>query len=769
MKRIMAACLLACVALQAGAEGADFHVSPSGNDGWSGKLAQPNKSATDGPFRTLSKAAEVLRAGDTCHVGAGTYRQTLRPVRSGQKGRPITFRASAGQKPIISGADLLTDWKPDKGKIYKSPMAWDLADQNQVFVDGKMVTEARWPNSDDALLKPKRAVVQSGTASTITDPRLPGDDDFWKGAMLWCGGGSRWICWAAKVTGYDSKRKTLTFAGPQAHPWYRPRKGNPYVLMGIRAALDAEGQWWYDRDSSRMHLWAPDGQAPTTLTVEAKRRIHAIDLSGRSHIQIIGLHFRAGGILTDEKTSDVLLKNLRGEYIGHSYVRDISAEASVLIVGRNIEINSCEFSRSSGSIVRIEGSDNKLINCLIYEGNYGAKWKGAVSFAGRRHLISHNTIRDSGRDLVTIHGLMESIIEFNDLSNAGWLTQDLGMIYGHNTDFMNTVIRYNRVHDNLAKGHTAGIYFDHLSHNVIVHHNVIWNVPGNPIQINNPSYFNLVYNNTCWRTRNFTTFDHSHRNDLFGTRLHNNIFNAQIRLPDHVAKDHNLIQKDPPLAAPSSARFTLKPGSGAIDAGVVLRGITGKHEGKAPDLGAYEHGREEWKTGHDFENPPKPVWRMGEVAFMNGIRNACFEPKTLESWTKTGSGTAELTKGNGWGNGFGKGKVEKTGTSARELRLSGGRCGVEQTVAGLHPNTRYTLSGWLRASDGKETAGIGVRNYGGKELVATSRSKEWTRKTVEFTTGKTNTTATVFLGKMSDGPGFVFCDNTGLPRIPPTD
>ncbi len=94
---------------------------------------------------------------------------------------------------------------------------------------------------------------------------------------------------------------------------------------------------------------------------------------------------------------------------------------------------------------------------------------------------------------------------------------------------------------------------------------------------------------------------------------------------------------------------------------------------------------------------------------------------------------------------------------------------MEQTVAGLRPNTKYTLSGWLRVSDGKETAGIGVRNYGGKELVATSRSKEWTRKTVEFTTGKANTTATVFLVKMSDGPGFVFCDNTGLPKIPPAD
>ena len=35
---------------------ADFYVSPSGNDNWSGTLANPNQSLTDGPFATIDRA-----------------------------------------------------------------------------------------------------------------------------------------------------------------------------------------------------------------------------------------------------------------------------------------------------------------------------------------------------------------------------------------------------------------------------------------------------------------------------------------------------------------------------------------------------------------------------------------------------------------------------------------------------------------------------------------------------------------------------------------
>src|SRR5579863_9502979 len=39
----------------------DFIVAPSGDDAWSGTLASPNHSKTDGPFATLDHAREAVR------------------------------------------------------------------------------------------------------------------------------------------------------------------------------------------------------------------------------------------------------------------------------------------------------------------------------------------------------------------------------------------------------------------------------------------------------------------------------------------------------------------------------------------------------------------------------------------------------------------------------------------------------------------------------------------------------------------------------------
>ncbi len=762
-RRAAASSLLALVLPIISIQAAElYYVSPQGNDAWSGRLAEPNPGGTDGPWKTLAKACSVLRAGDTCRLLGGVYRETLKPLHDGTAEAPIVFEPRPGEDVLLSGTDPVEGWTAAEDGLFHAPLAWDMEDGNQVFAGEEMLIEARWPNLGGTLMEPVRAEVASGSAETLVDPALPGGEDFWKGAVLWCAGGERWYCWSATVTGFDADTKTLTFEKPQPDRWYKPRKGNPYVLMGVRDALDAEGEWWFDRDKKELWLKPPQGRMPDGSWIEAKRRVHVIDLSGRSHIHIRGLRFRAGGILTDAASHHLSLHGLAGRYIGHSYVNDVSGKGSVLIKGSHIDVTGCEFAWSSGSLVRMEGSDNRLVNCCLHHGNYAGKWNGAASFSGRRQLISHNTIRHSGRDVCSLHGLMESLIQYNDLSHAGWLTADLGMTYGHNTDFMATVIRYNRVHDNLAHGHTAGIYFDHCSHNAIVHHNVIWNVPGIPLQVNNPSYFMLSYNNTVWNCGRISTFDHSHRDDLFGSRFVNNILPQEIRLPAHVVTQPNLISQDPGFVDPEQARFELLPGSPARRAGVPLQGITPESE-TPPDLGA---SPEAWKAGHDFGNPPRVEWDVPEMAYANAIHNAAFELGSTESWTAVGSGKADIAPGNGWGNEFGRGAVQKTGTSKHELRLSGA-VRVEQTIENLHPNTRYQLSGWLK-SDGTTPVLLGIRGHGGPDASAGHAGSGWERKTVEFTTGPDSTTATIFIERRS-AEGTAFADNLGLPRVPTED
>ncbi len=147
-----------------------WYVAPAGNNANPGTLAAP--------FQTIQKAATLAHPGDTVFIRAGTYHETVTPRYSGTASSPITFTAYNGENVIVDGADAVTGWTKYKNSIFQAPQAWDLgAGQNQVFVDGKMMIEARWPNTSLDLLKPTLSHVQSGStplfwAPSVTDPRM---------------------------------------------------------------------------------------------------------------------------------------------------------------------------------------------------------------------------------------------------------------------------------------------------------------------------------------------------------------------------------------------------------------------------------------------------------------------------------------------------------------------------------------------------------------------------------------------------------------------
>jgi hypothetical protein len=762
----------------------EWFVSPEGDDSWSGRLSAANPDRSDGPFRTLKKAGDVTQPGDICILRGGVYRETLHPSCSGTAAKPIVFRAFPGETPVLSGADPVGDWRDEGDGLWSAPMGWDLADRNQLFADGKMLAEARWPRTPiapDIMFKPVRAVATSGTATSLTDPNLTGDADAWKGALLWCAGGAKWICWASRITGFDPVTNTLSFELRKRTTdvnWYMPEKGSEYVIIGARAALGSPGEWWFDGAAKRIWLCPPASCAtPDKAGVEAKRRLTAIDLRGRSHIHMQGLHFLAGGILTDAESAYLRLEGLRGEYVAHSYAKDVSADAVVIDGHHNLLFN-CEFRSSSAAVVRISGTDQRVINCLTENGNYGGMWSGAMTVSGRRQLVRYNSVRHSGRDLLSLHGLTESVLEYNDLSFAGWLTHDLGITYGHDTDFGGTRIRWNHVHDCVAQGLAQGIYFDHCSHNVVVHDNLFWNIPDMPVQINNPSYFNLVMNNTArqtnTRTRKIITYDHSNRQDLYGTQFLNNIFNAPFKLPANISLSGNRIVANVADSAPNGAKLSTSAimntqaeawtpmieKSLCWSSNFSLSSFNLAAFDSAPDL--------PWKAGRDMVNPPDPeaLVECPLIPGMNLLSNPMFERGSLEGWTAGLAGRAEIVAGNGWGNKVnGSDRNFATGTSKWELRLTEGGS-VAQTIKVLHPKQRYRLSGWLHVAATGQGVELRVRDFGGKEISVSCSTVEWMRVELEFTTGPDSSSATVEIRQVnSASPGQSWADNLGLVEI----
>ncbi|MBF0197075.1 MAG: right-handed parallel beta-helix repeat-containing protein [Planctomycetes bacterium] len=725
-------------------EARDYYVSPNGSDHNPGTLKHP--------LKTFSAVTKKLKPGDTCIIREGIYSEVLRPQSSGEAKKPITFTNYKNEKVVLTGADTITGWAKEENGIYSAPMPWSLPEGNQVFANGTMLSEAVWPASgDEHLFKPIRAKATKGTPTTLTCPEIPGGKDSWKEAQLWCAGGAAWICWTASVTGYDDTTKTLSFKLEKwKNKWYFPKKGNLFSLRGIRQALKAPGQWLYDNNKKRLLLIPPKGTPIESIHIEAKRRKNVIDLKGRSHIIISGLDFRSGGLHSNKESSHITLKNLRGRYLSHSYTRNMSFETGVIISGDHCLVLNCDFGYASGSVLHVRGKNNRVINSYLHHGCYSGLFSsGTVFLSGTRTLFSHNTVRHAGRDLINTSHLMESLVQYNDVSDAGWLTKDLGMFYGHNTDFAGTRFCYNLVHDNHAEHCAMGIYFDHLSHNAILHNNIIWNVGMDAIRFNNPSYCNLIFKNTFWNTGPLRTFDHTKRNDLFACRFSQNIFNAKTNLPKHVNLSNNLVSRTPPLRNPAKGDFRLT-------------------DNIREKVGALEPGQAIFKAGCDFDNPPKPlpVYTTKRFPWMNGIKNACFEYSSLEYWQKKRAQTAKLTKGNGWGNENGRKALHQTGTSKQELRLGPENDEIIQVVKNLSPNTPYTFSVWLRVSSSEEKVLATVQGHGGAAKTTSSSSVEWVRKSISFTTGPQSTRAIISLIKSSGGKGYAWCDNAVLPLTP---
>lgn len=79
---------------------ADYYVSPSGSDSAPGSLGQP--------WKTISKAASTLVAGDTVYIRSGTYNEQLSPVSSGSSSSPITYTTYQGETVVIDGQNGLS-------------------------------------------------------------------------------------------------------------------------------------------------------------------------------------------------------------------------------------------------------------------------------------------------------------------------------------------------------------------------------------------------------------------------------------------------------------------------------------------------------------------------------------------------------------------------------------------------------------------------------------------------------------------------------------
>ena len=626
-------CVVLLAILSTTAQAKDFHVSLKGSD--------TNEGTEASPFRTVQHAADVMNAGDTCYVHAGTYRETVVLKTSGEAGKPIRFIANFGEEIIFRGTDPIENqWKVYKGNIYQTQVDKEFI---QLFVDDQMMVEARWPNMrfpDELWDRSKWSPTGKGSFhGKIVDPQLAQTGIDWTGARAVLNVGHQFYTWTRVVNKHAAGSDTFEYTAdllPEsryAHKTEAWWEEDHYYLTGKLEALDYPGEWFLDSSSQTLYLWPLDNKNPASCRIEAKTRNYAFEAKDINSIELIGFRF-FGTTFTFENCNHCVIDNCRLSYPTYArHIHDRTNEESwataTLMQGSHNAIRRCRLAYSATGGFIMDGIDNIAEENLIHD----ISWYGSLRYvplsmraesaakANGNSIVRHNTVCNFGNAGISYRH-QPYIIEYNHVYNGGLVGEDVALIYTGQPTCAGSVVRYNWAHGcRTGKGRGLGIRGDDQTRRLTVHHNVVWDCGRDGIIIKGDH--NKVYNNTVldigkkrkpgnyislhtkpeprkpWRKKQHPLLSRQNAN----SEIINNVAHTLTRNPwgkpitSGPRISNNYLAIDPALVNPPKLDFRPKAGSPLIDAGREIPVVTDGFKGKAPDIGAYEFGGENWKPG----------------------------------------------------------------------------------------------------------------------------------------------------------------------------
>jgi len=442
--------------------------SPGGDDHGPGTHARP--------FRTISRAAEVLQPGERVVIAGGTYRECVRPARGGTgPEKMISYEAAPGAVVIVKASDVLRDWQPERseGNPEKRDVGRDA---------GQPSTE---PTRDGD--PPVRIWKHELSGAMFPDAYNPF-------AMVNVAGDWSWLDTKSVDMGPYFRRRGLVFAdGVPLEPMEQYRELGTAGLRVDSAPLGGlplrsrggpimqeiggspEGRFWVEHQGNVVHIRVPSGDpAKSLIEITAREQAFAPRQSGLGYIRIKGLTFQQAG-----NGFPPPQRGLVSTGGGHHWV---------------IEGNTIEWANGVGLDV-------------------GAQhWSGPRDpRAGDSNVVRGNTIRYAGVEGIAGMGTTNTLVEDNLIEWVGW--QDAERAWeaagakfhrARNLLFRRNVIRHIR-HANalwLDSGNvnsriTANVFADVLTVSAAIHiemtreanqidDNIIWDVrnaePGTPGQ-----------------------------------------------------------------------------------------------------------------------------------------------------------------------------------------------------------------------------------------------------------------------------------------------
>ncbi|MCM2375240.1 glycoside hydrolase family protein [Aporhodopirellula aestuarii] len=385
MKHILLT-FVSLLAMSAAAFSENYCVATDGDDRYQGtSLAQP--------WATIQHAVDIMTPGDTCYIRGGVYREEVNlSGKAGAADKPITLTSYQGEKVTLDGTMRIDgEWVVDEGDVYKTTVNQDVT---QLFVDGKLMTLARFPNalafSDEVWHRTAARCQRS--RETTNGPNSGHVVDAGEAAKAISNAGHSFNeCVALMNFGaHATASRIVENHAPGSREFdYSPELRKFKTTLGYffeggidnaeRPMLDMAQEWALDESTKTLYLWTDNGEDPTERVIDGKVQTYAITGdSTTKHIVIDGLNFFAT-TFSFTKSDHITIRNCNFNFcacskralgvLGPSETAQFIGDADDFC--SMITIYNCQFQYADASALRGTFVENMRIeNNLFYQVDY---------------------------------------------------------------------------------------------------------------------------------------------------------------------------------------------------------------------------------------------------------------------------------------------------------------------------------------------------------------------------------------------------------------
>lgn len=417
------------------------------------------------------------------------------------RGTPVTIAGPAGGGAVISGGRVLRGFAPvrDAGVLARLPAAArgkvqvaDLAQNGvtdlgtferhgfgmpakpaplELFYRDRPMTVARWPATGFATIESlpdgpggrSFTIAGAHAAAWNREPEL-------RAFGYWA---RDWADMTLPVESVDASSGNITLAAPA--PQFGMKVGQRVFIENALSELSQPGEYYVDRQSSRVYFWPPaplkDGDVEVSVAQTLLETNNVIDLALHDLTLDIArgdaLKLQGGGNLSVERLS----------------VRNAGARA-IMSTASNVRFRALTIENTGeGGIVIFAGDRNRLVagNVVVADSQFrhyarrSRAYRPAINVSGVGDRIEHNVIHDGPHAAIIFTG-NDHVIAHNEIYRVATETDDTGAIYtGRDWTARGTVIEDNFLHDigDAAKPQaTMGVYLDDQASGITIRRNV---------------------------------------------------------------------------------------------------------------------------------------------------------------------------------------------------------------------------------------------------------------------------------------------------------